>query len=405
MRKVFLILMMLCICMPAPSFSSTDTIAHIAHIMRKPVAVIDQMSLAHIASKDTPRTQAVRILATGDMMFHMPQITWALDRATGTYDFSHSFSEIAPWVQAADFAMANFEAAAAGSSRPYTGYPLFNAPDETLVALKEAGFDFFSTANNHAFDAGLYGVDRTLDIMKEMGFGATGTFHDDHRGNRFETVTIEGITFGIAAATYGLNGFELAYSPETIAQKVNMLDEEALEALVRSMCDANHDVNILYIHWGHEYHSRPNAHQLDLAEKLFDWGIDIILGAHPHVVQPDALYMDGKRMKYVVYSMGNAISNQNRVTMDADLWEPKRVEDGVLIYLDFTKDSFGNVALKHVTPVPTWVHRRYENGRLMHTVLPAFGSELSSELKDSQERTLRYLKGFRPLNDIFTTLP
>ena len=236
--------------------------------------------------KEQPK---VTLLVTGDIMFHSPQMSAAYDATLDTYDFYPPFSKIMPYVQAADYALANFETTTSGKAYDFSGYPAFNAPDEVLDGIFKAGFDFLSTANNHAFDRKLQGVYRTLEQMDLRGFDHNGTFNDTSDSQRFIIKKVKGFKLGILSITYGLNGFENAYDAETLYRNVNLITPEYDPDFVKNqleLMDASGvDASIVFVHWGNEYQLEPSQSQQILAQNLVLWGADIVLCSNQHVIQ------------------------------------------------------------------------------------------------------------------------
>ena len=320
----------------------------------------------------TFKRQSLSLLAVGDVMFHNPQIKNAYKSELGYYDFSTTFSAVSPYIKIADYSMANFETTTAGSDRGYSGFPTFNSPDETLDALKGAGFNFLSTANNHSFDKGLKGVYRTIEQVRLRGFDINGTFHPDTQyDTRFLLKEINGIKLGILSLTYGLNGFEASYDSKTLYENVNLIfDSSFVMSQLGLMDDLGVDVSIVFIHWGNEYQLNPSSHQEKLAKDMISWGADIILGSHPHVIQKSEIVVHNDEAKYIIYSMGNFISNQSRNTLPS-IPNSKFTEDGVMVYIELERDSpHDSVRIKKVKHYPSWVYKFYDSGALNYAILP-----------------------------------
>ena len=168
----------------------------------------------------------VRIRATGDIMFHPSQLDGAYDYKTNTYNFEHSFKAIKSIIREADIAIANFEGTTAGNEvYAYQGYPLFNAPDEALDAIKNAGFDILSTANNHSLDTRKAGIIRTIEQIKARGMEPIGTFTSKPE-TRVLIKDVKGIRFAFMAYTEMVNGLETVLTPEDLDVMVNIIDEE-----------------------------------------------------------------------------------------------------------------------------------------------------------------------------------
>lgn len=259
--------------------------------------------------------QQVSLLFVGDLMQHQAQIDAAL-QADSSYAYDHCFSLVKDDIQRADLAIGNFETTLGG--KPYKGYPQFSSPDEYLHAIKEAGFDILSTANNHSLDRRRKGLERTLTLIDSAGLTAVGTYRDAlDRQERYPLlVEKNGVRIAFLCATYGTNGIGI-----TAPNIVNSLDREELAADIRVARAMKPDVLIALLHWGNEYQREPSEEQRNLAQWLIGQGVDHIIGSHPHVIQPIARipHTEYPTQHAVVYSLGNYISNMSIVHGDVGL--------------------------------------------------------------------------------------
>lgn len=313
-------------------------------------------------------TYEASILAAGDVMVHSPQLQAQYDYSTGTYNFDNNFKYVKKYIENADYSLANLETTLAGNDvYQYSSYPTFNSPDELADALKNAGFDLLSTVNNHSFDKSDLGVNRTLSTLKEKGFDTVGTRYNSS-DKEYIIKDINNIKVGITSYSYGdvkndnkyLNGIKIS---EDWEDKMNVFDSsdvnkafETISSTTDKMKDS--DIQVVIIHWGIEYARSETAFQKQLAQKLCDDGVDIIIGSHPHVVEPveTITSSDGKNETLVIYSLGNYISNQRRETVGA------YSEDGLMVNIDISKKSNEKEAkVEKVTCIPTWVNK-YNNG-------------------------------------------
>ncbi len=347
-------------------------------------------------TEDQPEQDvSVRIRATGDIMFHPSQLDGAYDYTTDTYDFENSFKAIRDIIREADISIANFEGTTAGNEiYAYQGYPLFNAPDEALDAIKNAGFDILSTANNHSLDTRKAGIIRTIEQIKARGMEPIGTFAEKPE-TRVLIKDVKGIKFAFLAYTEMVNGLESVLAPEDLDAMVNIIDETKMKEDIAYAKDNNADVIIAFLHWGDEYSRVQAQRQEILADMLFRSGVDIILGSHPHVIQPtQTLDYDGKT-KFVAYSMGNFISNQRVETLvPYGLTEhvSKYTEDGIIIDIEIEKKgSTKEVSIENINYIPLWVYKGVkENGTAEHVVYPIMDYIESAELdEDSKARMSR----------------
>ncbi|WP_353893230.1 CapA family protein [Proteinivorax hydrogeniformans] len=327
-----------------------------------------------------PEPVRVQISAVGDVMAHQPQINAQYDQNTGEYDFDNNFKYIKPHIQESDLALANLETTLAGGERGYSGFPLFNAPDELAEALYNAGFNGISTSNNHTYDTGKSGMLRTLDVLEKKGLAPVGTRRNEEEKS-YEVFDVEGIKIGVSAYTYEtpivnghrtINGITIPHDVNPLIDSFSYqnLDEElkAMKQRVEKMEEQGAEVIIFYMHWGSEYHREPNSYQKKISQSLADSGVDIIFGSHPHVVQPIQWYesADGEHETLVVYSMGNFISNQRYETL-----ENRYTEDGLIVNVNLKKDIIKNeVEIEAVTIIPTWVNRYLEGGKNVYEIVP-----------------------------------
>lgn len=164
-------------------------------------------------------------LAVGDVMMHDGQIWAGYDNTTDTFDYSEFFHIVKDEITAADIAMANLETTLAGKEQKYTGYPMFNSPDELADALKDAGFDIIVTSNNHSLDRGAKGALRTIQVLKERGLVPLGTYESEEERETILIKEANGITFAFLSYTYGTNGIPI---PKDKPYLVNLMDEEVI---------------------------------------------------------------------------------------------------------------------------------------------------------------------------------
>lgn len=262
----------------------------------------------------------LKMIFVGDIMGHGPQIESAAIETNKLYDYSPCFRFIAPLLEQNDLAIGNLELTLPGKP-PYTGYPTFKSPDELPLALRAAGFDLLVTANNHSNDGGLIGVQNTIKTLEKNGFYQTGTFIDSsHRAALYPLIVYKG-NFKLAFLnyTYGTNGI-----PNHKPSVVNLIDEKAIKADIDAAKAHKPDAIITVVHWGDEYQLAENERQRALAQKMLTWGSTMVIGAHPHVVQPIKNYPlqeanGATRNGLVVYSMGNFISAQTKTYTDIGL--------------------------------------------------------------------------------------
>ena len=337
---------------------------------------------------DAPLTyEEITLLSAGDVMYHTPQLTEAYVAETGGYDFSATYRYVKDLVSSADYSVVNFEATTAGDAFEYTGYPCFNAPDTGMSILKDIGFDMLLFANNHCYDTGHTGLVRTQENFTNYGFDYVGA-RLDASSKTYKTVDVKGIKLGILNSTddlsYGnvyprsVNGITIADGDVELMDLFNLSELDAfysrVTAAIEDLKANGADLIVYYIHWGEEYHLVHNENQGAIAQKLCDLGVDVIIGGHPHVVEDAEVLtstVDPGRKTLCFYSLGNYVSNQNRLTM-GDLNASEYTENGLTVILTIRKYSNGQTMVTNVETVPTWVHRYTDSAtwKNYHVIVP-----------------------------------
>jgi len=322
-------------------------------------------------------TYKASIFAAGDVMVHTPQLQAQYDHYTGVYNFDNNFKYVKKYIEDADYSLANLETTLAGNDvYQYSSYPTFNSPDELADALKNAGFDLLSTINNHSFDKSDLGVNRTLSTLGKKGFDTVGT-REKSSDNEYIIKDINNIKVGITSYSYGevknnnkyLNGIKIS---EECEDKMNVFDSSDVNKAFKTISSTtakmkDSDLQVVIIHWGIEYAREETYFQKQLAQKLCDDGVDIIIGSHPHVVEPveTITSTDGKNETLVIYSLGNYISNQRRETVGS------YSEDGLMVNIDISKKSNEKEAkVNKVTCIPTWVNKYNKGYKNVYEIIP-----------------------------------
>lgn len=326
---------------------------------------------------ENTETYEASILAAGDVMVHSPQLQAQYDSSTKTYNFDNNFKYVKKYIKEADYSLVNLETTLAGNDvYPYSSYPMFNSPDDLADALKNAGFDLLSTINNHSFDKSNLGVNRTLSTLKEKGFDTVGT-RESASDDEYIIKDINNIKVGITSYSYGdvknnnkyLNGIKIS---EECEDKMNIFDSSDVDKAFKTISSTtdkmkDSDIQVAILHWGIEYTRSETDFQKQLAQKLCDAGVDIIIGSHPHVVEPveTITSTDGKNKTLVIYSLGNYISNQRRESVGA------YSEDGLMVNIKISKKSNENEAkIEKVTCIPTWVNKYNDGYKNVYEIIP-----------------------------------
>lgn len=291
----------------------------------------------------------ITISAVGDIMFHLPMYKRSYNVETGEYNFDSYYRRMKKYFDRSDLVVGNYEATSL-PEKQLSGFPFFNAPKESIRSLKEQGFDLLVTANNHCLDTGISGLISTIDLMNEYGIYHTGTFSGKLRDGLL--IDIKGIKVGVLSYTQQFNGLE-SRLPEDKKYMANKLDIEMIKQDVHDLKSRGADIILLFPHWGEEYFTVPTNYQKEMSEFILDAGVDIILGSHPHVIQRGELIESLNAKKYVLYSMGNSISNQRYETMGN-----YNTECGLLAEIKIVKNFKNNkTSLKKVNLIPTYVNR------------------------------------------------
>lgn len=322
-------------------------------------------------------TVEVELSLVGDIMLHVPQLNAAYDKSTGSYSFDEFFSEVQDYLRAADLTIGNLETTLAGRERGYSGYPQFNSPSEILTALKNAGFDILTTANNHSMDRGVPGVLNTIANLDASGIKHTGTFTSLEERNKPLIADIRGLKVAILAYTYGTNGIPV---PKDRSYLVNLIDLARIREDIQQARLEGADLVLLLPHFGVEYRRVPGPEEKKLVDNLFKAGADIVAGSHPHVIQPMVrrdLSGDSEGL-FAAYSMGNFISAQRAPYKDS----------GIILNLKLEKDlASGDIRLIGADYIPTWVHRYRANGKNMYRVVPV--EKAIREYEQGRDRKIR----------------
>ena len=333
------------------------------------------------AASSAVRETTATVLSTGDIMVHSTQLDGA-KTADGGYDFTPIFKEVSAYFGKADLSVANLEVTFGGTqSGKYSGYPAFNTPDSLADAIKASGLNYLITANNHCYDTGLFGLKRTAQVLKERGIEFTGTKETDSDPS-YTVKEINEIKIGIANFTYEtsgqlagrkyLNGAIIAEEANSLINTFNYdkIDEfySAAQETISGMKAEGAEFILFYMHWGNEYQLTPNTWQKTIAQKLSNLGVDMIIGSHPHVVQPvELIHSEGGGTTVCLYSTGNFVSNQRKELMDS--CPSGHTEDGVLFSFTLKKNGSGTV-LSDLKLIPTWVNKYRGGSGYLYTVYP-----------------------------------
>lgn len=301
---------------------------------------------------------SIQLALTGDLLVRETISQSARLEDKDAYSFHSLFAPVAPYLLQADLTIGNLEVPLAGREKrylrrnPVNRYPLFNCPDELAPALDKAGFHVLTTANNHCLDRGVSGLKRTLQILDKYGLKHTGTQARRHPSGGPVIVTVKGIRIGILSYTRGTNTIACPHPWMVNKMRPQHIRRDLLALKKKT------DFCIVALHHGPEYSHIPTQKQKQWAQKLTRWGADLVLGSHPHVVQPMVRTTDGK---LIVHSLGSLISSRlkkNPLTLA-----------GVILLVRLEKSNEG-IVIEQVSPVPTWVHKKVSENSVCYEVLP-----------------------------------
>jgi len=357
----------------------TLTITSIIKTLKdKPDTDKNDTSSQIVSSEETPKEPYIvgsaTVVNTGDILVHSTVLDGA-KTADGSYSFESFFPKVKDYFKKADLSVINLEVTLGGSeSGKFSGYPVFNTPDTLADAIKNAGINLVLTANNHSYDTGLFGMKRTVKVLKEKELGFIGT-KESESDPTYIIKEVNGVKLGIICYTYetacnvagrkALNGGMIASEANNLINSFsyNRIDSFYTEAegIIADMKRDGADAVVFYMHWGEEYQLSPNTWQKTISQKLCNLGVDVIVGGHPHVLQPmDIIHSeDSQNTTVCIYSTGNSVSNQRQELMDS--CPSGHTEDGVLFYYTFDKYSDGTTVLSSVDLVPVWVNK-YKGG-------------------------------------------
>ncbi len=293
----------------------------------------------------------IRLMRTGDKQ------GGSADNKNGRYDFGQAFEPVARYLREAHLTIGNLETTFAGGPddgytrtkrNPKNGNPTFNCPDAFASALKASGFDVLATANNHCMDYGLRGLRRTLEVLDKNGIAHAGTYRNRQESRSLCVQEVDGVRIGILSYTRDTNGIPV---PKGQPAGVKKLVRASMRKDLRRL-RAISDFIVVCMHCGYEYHHSPAVHQKELVRFLFRQGADVVLGSHPHVLQPAVCRtvkdIGGRtRKRFAIYSLGNFISTRLH-GKDAAL-------TGLIVRIKLRKASRGSVRLEAVEYIPTWV--------------------------------------------------
>ena len=349
--RIFLLIIILAFIFCLIKFVLPDKTVDVASSNLSADSCIAENSTNNINSDSEIKQEPITfsLAAIGDIMCHNTQYMDAYNSSTDSYDFSYVFEDIQTYIQSADISIGSLETTFAGKDRGYSNYPTFNSPEQLAYDLSEMGLDVLSTAGNHALDKGFSGLSNTLDVLDDANISHSGTYRTQEDRDSVLIEDVKGVKVAILSYTYGTNGIPVPSDKEFC---VNLIDKDLIKKDIENAKSQNADVIIGCMHWGIEYQTTPNDEQEDLADFLFENGVDIILGNHPHVLQPmekrSVTLADGTvKDCFVVYALGNFICDQNS----------ENTRNSIILNLDITKNADGKISIDKVDYVPIYMYK------------------------------------------------
>jgi poly-gamma-glutamate synthesis protein (capsule biosynthesis protein) len=301
-----------------------------------------------ILSKVNNKTYTASLSAIGDVLIH-DRVYNPAHIGNGKYNFISHLKQVKPYLEKVDITVANQESMIGGTKIGLSSYPSFNSPHEVGDALKHSGVDIVTLANNHTLDRGEDAIQSAITYWNKIGLHYTGSYVSAEDQKRIRIIEKNGIIFSFLAYTYGTNGIK---PPNDKQYLVNLIDENKIKKDISSAKGIS-DVVVVSLHFGKEYQRLPNEEQIQLAKQLAQAGADIIIGHHPHVLQPmEWIKREDGRRSIVAYSLGNFFSGQTG--------DYKDIGGIMQIKVDkIVKNDETIITLKEPSFIPTFVDSNY----------------------------------------------
>ena len=337
---VFLILLMIVITLSAIFVPSL--------LDKKEIVKKDNETKKVEKKKEEPKEKKMSLVAVGDTLIHGAVF---MDAYIGnnSYDFSGMIADIKPLIEKYDIKYFNQESIIGGKNLGISHYPMFNSPDEIGDNMVDLGFNMVTTANNHTFDKGEAGILYTNEYWKNKGIVHAGTYSSQEERDEVKVYEQNGIKYGLLSYTTVTNGLSAPAGKEYL---VNVYSDELAKQDVEGLKEKGVDVIIVAMHWGEEYIVDPVSEQKNIAKYLSDLGVNLIIGTHPHIIEPVGYIND----TLVIYSLGNFISGQGPMGIDKIV--------GLMVGMDIiVKDSkvtFENLDYKLIYTYSTLSNTKYK---------------------------------------------
>lgn len=324
--------------------------------------------------QDTAEPITFTLTSLGDTLCHNTQYWDAYNSKTNEYDFSYVYEDIKNYTLSSDITIGSLETTFAGKEKGYSNYPTFNTPDSLATALKNIGVDVVSLAGNHALDYGYTGLRRTIDVFNNIGLSHLGTYKTAEDQEKILIKDVKGVKIAFINYTYGTNGIPVPSGKEFC---VNLIDKDFIKKQINQAKEQNVDMIVACMHWGTEYRTTANSEQKDLANFLFENGVDVILGNHPHVLEPmekkTITLQDGTTKEvFVVYALGNFTADQR----------DEITRDSAILNLTITKNSDSKISIDKVNYVPIYMYKNTNVSTHKFKIL-----DIEKTIKDYEEGT------------------
>ncbi|MGM9948291.1 CapA family protein [Floccifex sp.] len=320
-------------------------------------------AIFHLFKKE-PEIQTLSICATGDLLYEQGLYDWM-----DNYQFGSYLDDVLPYLDS-DLTIANQEVPIGGKELGISGVAYqFNAPYEIANQYKDIGIDYVTFATNHSVDQGVQGIENTLSILDENGIGHTGAYTSQKQRDTISIVEKDGLRIAILAYTYATNLYsQNSYDVNYFLNEYGQFDQNCQDLIENDVKRAKKQADLVFVsmHWGDEFTFEVNDTQKEVASFLNDLGVDVIIGNHPHTIQPaETLVNDQGKETIVFYSLGNFISSAAQVSRASEDFE-NMYEIGAIATWDIVKEE-ENISIQNVKIIPIVNHfeSNYSNFRLM----------------------------------------
>lgn len=303
-KRVYLYLLAILVVLSVGS----SIVSGAVYFMRPKQETVKQETETKIEPKEEKGSSSFTFAGVGDNLIHQA-IFSQYEMGVTDYDFKEDYALMKPYIEAADLSFINQETICAGEEFGLSHYPQFNGPTQILDAVADTGFDWLAASSNHSLDKGSDALLAELNYLHENypDISVTGAYRNEEESNQHIVREVNGIKVGLLGYTYGLNGIPL---PEDMPWLVELIDEDQIQKDMEEISKIS-DVQIVSMHWGTEYHTEIEAEQQALAQKMNEWGVEVIIGTHPHVIKPAEIIQGEKQDTLCYYSLGNFLSAQD----------------------------------------------------------------------------------------------